>query len=451
MYRLILVFFILSNNISLGQTFSEEELDAKSYNQFLEKDFKGMKQSLIEAKEQNIDFYYLNLRAGILAYNKNNFEFAIPLFQKTLTYYPADALSKEYLYYSYLYSGRKEMANEFALSQNASFQQKVGFENKTFDLVGMGGGAVVSTILKTNENKSFIAPETTLGKAERVLNGNLNYGEFFFQNTIKNRWQLNNGLTFFKTQALYETEIKGPFQSSIYSKSFQNLNFQYNLGLRYTSKKEWEIIFGLGIFNVKSNTYTISLPDTLTNVIDILDNTSSTNSIMGSFTIAKRIKNFEPYMQVSASNLNTQKQMQTEIGMTYFPLGNSNFYGSSSAAFLKNNSQNQYVLKQKFGFKISNFLWSDFNFMYGNLSDYNINNTFLTYNTLDPILISAGANFRFYIKKNFQFNIGYDIQQRSKTTTQFRQEIPLNADPIETIQFNKYITHTIKTNLIWNF
>ncbi len=176
----------------------KDEVDRISYEQFQKKQFKELKKTVKEALDNKIDFYYLRLRAGILAYDNKNYEYAIPQFQQALDFFPSDTLSKEYLYYAYLFTDRKETANDFASRQTEHFQRKVGYKKKPFDFVGMDGGAMITNNITSNRAKVF-KTDTALGKAERTLNGNLYFGDFYFQNTIKNRLHINNSFSFFYT------------------------------------------------------------------------------------------------------------------------------------------------------------------------------------------------------------------------------------------------------------
>ncbi len=426
----------------------KDEVDRISYEQFQKKQFKELKKTVKEALDNKIDFYYLRLRAGILAYDNKNYEYAIPQFQQALDFFPSDTLSKEYLYYAYLFTDRKETANDFASRQTEHFQRKVGYKKKPFDFVGIDGGAMITNNITSNRAKVF-KTDTALGKAERTLNGNLYFGDFYFQNTIKNRLHINNSFSFFYTQALYEIEVLQPINRFRANNEFRNLNFQYNFGLSYITKKEWTIAVGLGYYRIKGNTFTALEPDILNNRIPINSDTTAINSFLGSVTVSKRCKYVQPYIQLSGSNLNDVLQIQAEGGLLYYPLGNYNFYGKTSGTYLRNGSQNQYVIGQKIGFKVLNWWWNELNFNYGNtMINYISNNGFLTYNTSDPIKLLAGINFNFYIKKHFQLGLEYNFQQRQRNTQFYVKEL---AGLVVNNQPSNYYNHSIKSSLQWNF
>lgn len=450
MRTIVLILFLVAGayaSASAQSPVTEADIDQRSYEQFLNKQFSELKATVKMAEEQHIDFYYLRLRAGILAYNKKKYEYAIPQFKKALEFYPSDTLAKEYLYYAYLFSARKETARDFAAQQDLSFQHKVGYKKQPFDWIGIDGGAIITDNVASNRNNKF-KKGVELGKAERTLNGNLYFGDFYFQNTIKNRLHINNSFSVFNTSSLYQIEVLAPGNTFKKEQEFNNLNFQYNLGLSYITRKEWEIGIGFGFYHVKGNTFTALQPDSINNTIPIQQDTIAQNSFLGSISIGKRCKYVKPVIQLSCANLNAQLQIQAEGGLTYYPLGNYNFYGYTGASFLRNGSNNQYVISQIIGFKVLNWWWNEVHLNYGNLSNYIVNNGFLTYNTSDAIKLRVGMDMNFYIKKHFQLGVGYSLQQRERTTQQYLRQF---AGLVQEEQKSTYITHLIKSSLLWNF
>lgn len=446
MYKIILfsllVFVLLETK---AQQTTEDSLDAISFIQFQNKDFKGLKETVKFAKTQQIDFYYLHLRAGILAFDNKNYEYAIPHFLDAIDFYPNDSISKEYLFYSYIYTARNDEAIKYTSNQNASFQQKIGFEKKKIDFIGFGGGIITTNNIEKNKNNSFFSQLDDKDQANRTLFKNITYGQLFFQNTLKNNLHIQNTFNLFQTNTLSQAieinpEMKPPTESSA-----TKMHYQYNLNINFSTKKMWNIASGFGYFKINSsNLYFLN--DSLTQTVSIQQNNQSIHSFLGSFTFSKRIKNFIPYLQTSISNLNSSKQLQAEIGMTYYPLGNYNFYGTSAVALLKNDKLNNAIFTQKIGFKLTSWWWNDLNFQIGNLYNYNSNNGIVTYNTLDPIKLNFGFTSNFYIKKHLQLNLGYDFQKRTITISQ--QKLPENTYSL--INSN-YFTHSIKTTLLWNF
>lgn len=98
-----------SANLSAQTDFNT--LDKKSYDYYIKGDYKNLKKTADSMFSQGIDYYYLRMRLGILAYNKQQYSDALRHFTKALEFNSSDTISREYIYSSYLFSGRKADAN----------------------------------------------------------------------------------------------------------------------------------------------------------------------------------------------------------------------------------------------------------------------------------------------------------------------------------------------------
>ena len=73
---------------------------------------------------------------GIAYYELKNYRKAIPLFEKIIKQTPEDITAIEYLYYSYLLSGRKEDARILTLKFNSEMRDKLNvYNNELIDAV----------------------------------------------------------------------------------------------------------------------------------------------------------------------------------------------------------------------------------------------------------------------------------------------------------------------------
>src|ERR1039457_6036722 len=101
MYRLIiftaLLFFAKS-------TFSQDTLNSKivetkSYQLYLDKNWKELISFGNKAVENGFDYYYLRMRIGTAYYEQKNYRTAQEHFWKAYQFNSTDDLSMEYLYY----------------------------------------------------------------------------------------------------------------------------------------------------------------------------------------------------------------------------------------------------------------------------------------------------------------------------------------------------------------
>ena len=85
-------------------------LDSRTYDYYLKGDYINLKKAADTMLLQGIDYYYLRERLGITEYYKQFYSSAVKDFSRAIEFNSLDTMSREYIYYSYLFSGRKSDA-----------------------------------------------------------------------------------------------------------------------------------------------------------------------------------------------------------------------------------------------------------------------------------------------------------------------------------------------------
>ncbi|KAB2871302.1 MAG: hypothetical protein F9K37_03710, partial [Bacteroidales bacterium] len=95
--RTILVLIFISISI-LGYSQTDFiSLDKQNFDYYLKGDYKNLKQTAKKQFELGMDYYYLRMRLGILAYNNQRYASAYKHFQKAITFFNSDTISREYI------------------------------------------------------------------------------------------------------------------------------------------------------------------------------------------------------------------------------------------------------------------------------------------------------------------------------------------------------------------
>ena len=432
---------MLISSVSKAQeTVSFYSIDSASYVEYMNNDFKQIKETGKAALKEGLDYYYLRMRLGIVGYNHKNYEYALPHFERAYEMNPMDTTTQEYLYYTYLYSGRIENANALASNFSESLKNKIGFKTKRLDSFSVGFADYINSNVADNTAKSYIYPSYMRGETE--LNGKATGENIMFQTTRNYRLHFYNKLSIYQTNSTGIEQFQIPVKKVI--KDYSNNQIQYNWGFSKTTKKEF--LWGGGFAYFLTNTSKLEAHPSQMNqsMIVIEDVTTRYNNFLGSVTLGKRVKYYMPSVSISYSNLYDQTQFQTEFSVTYYPLGNVNLYGTSSYAYLNNNGKNQQVIGQKIGCKVTSWLWLEGKYSAGNHQNYMGNGGFIAFNTLDPIKVNASLDLHFYIKK-MELILGYTYQKRTGMYLQY-----LDPTDITTTTYN-YINTNLTTTLKWNF
>lgn len=127
-FLLLFVSFSWSGNQLVAQKkLSVSDIDRLTFDYYTNKNWDQLIQLGKKSFKNNIDFYYLQYRMGIAYYAKRNYRKAIPYFVKIINTTPEDAIAKEYLYYSYLFSLQIEDARKVLATLDEKQRKKVRF------------------------------------------------------------------------------------------------------------------------------------------------------------------------------------------------------------------------------------------------------------------------------------------------------------------------------------
>jgi hypothetical protein len=449
MRYLVLIFLILSAFSHAQKTVSFAGIDSASYVQFINNDYLALKKTTKKALREKVDFYYLRMRIGILAYNKQNYDLAIKHLEVAYGMNPADTTAQEYLYYSYLFSNRVENANKLASTFSLDLQLKIGYTVKKIDSFSIGLADFTNKNFR-NQNRDYIDNKYKHGHS--TINGSTIGLSFSIENTYKSRTKLYNKLSIFNTHSIGVEQFASQgvmFPASSKTQNYSPLQLQYNFGLSHQTQKGFQFSGGLGFYN--TTLYELlgqQAPPVFMKPpkIDYIDSKTKYNNFSFSGTIGKRMKYISPSFSMSFSDLYNQNQKQMEFSVTYFPFGNVNFHLGSSYALINNDGNKQHVITEKIGAKVTKKMYVDAIFSIGDHSNYITSNGFAVYNTADAILSNWNVNAHFYIKK-IELTIGYSRQNRQG---QYDQYNSFTSKDAITTKYS-YTNNNIMTAIKWNF
>ena len=412
MYRLgITLFFIILTLSSLRAQDSLRLLDTDSltYRQYLDGDFRNLIETSRKARQEGISFYYLNYRTAIAYYALKNYAKAADFYKKTLSETPDDPTLKESLYYAYLLSGQKEYAAILARTMAPHTQAIVEYTPSVMDHISLSGGYM------TNDNKPDLLSNTgfdSLNQYQDMIFSALDIG---FKLSARAKLKLG--------YQLYSTRFQGT-ADALLSRDKQLAQHQLMAALEFFTPGNVTWGFAGGYYNIEKN-----------------DVGKSNNYSLTAF-LNKRFTYTVPEIAVAYSNFGGINQYQAKGSLTYYPLGNLDFYGISSAAVIYNPDSwttEQYIFSQHFGVKLFGPLWLDANASLGNHLNYISERSFLVYDTYDAIKALAGLSLSWYLKK-MTLSTGYQWQQKEGYAFS-----PTNYTTY------KYNNHLINIALSWNF
>ncbi|MEN8120498.1 MAG: tetratricopeptide repeat protein [Bacteroidota bacterium] len=443
---LIYITLIFSINLVAQEKPSYAEIDKKTYNQYLQGEWKELIKTGKLSIKNEIDFYYLQVRIGIAYYELKKYRLAIPYLEKAQKLNKNNELVTEYLYFSYLFSGRNFDARKLSGSFSEALKIKLGIKESpiisalSFDLrkenfenfkAEPAIGELLQQDVKNDYSYFSIGVEHLIENNRKIF---WSFSRLKINSTVYNIGELNN-------QIDDEREVS----QNQYYYSYHN---QLSNGLN--------LVLAANILNIVSEGSTLSATGSWGGGWGggsggwgggsggIITTRFVSNELVGYFALRKDFSNFQFGLNSSLSNLDKNFQFQPGIDFTWYPLANTNIYLSTKANYWLENINNQWknepVVKQAVGFRLLTFYFEP-SITYGNIINFTENNAFIVNNDNDVIK----ERYEFLIYGSFfknKLNLFIKYQNYLKTNTYL-----LNGVSNEISYQNQTLTGGIK----WNF
>jgi hypothetical protein len=396
------ILLLLSKEVCAQNDF--RTLDRKTYDYFIKGDYKNLKQTADTLHLLGIDYYYLRERLGLTGYYKQDYPNAVRDLSRAIEFNPLDTISREYIYNSYIFSGRKADAILYLNSipedeRNASLRaQYLTYPAEFF----MGTSGTLYDVFNYQSNSlDYEAIKSNLSVYAGV--------ESYF-------------LKRFKGTLTYTNFHKSGTQYSPVNTSGKDLNFIQNQLYGKISASffpGWEVS-GFSHVAYYNESVTKGFPG----------NRFSVNQITTEYLLGiggtKNLWKIRAGANVSLSNFGYSTQIRGEGYFTWLPAGNLNLYLTSGwMGQSDNNWGGTYQVSGEIGLKIFKSLWLESGLVKGNSFLYArnlgsmINNSFQIPATTiySNLIILPGKRFNLTITPFYSENniYSWDLFAYSRT------------------------------------
>jgi hypothetical protein len=394
--RILLTFMVflpaLSVKISAQTDFLT--LDKRSYEYYLNSDYRNLKKTADSMITSGIDYYYLRMRLGIIAYLEKQYSVAATNFTKALKFNSADTVSREYLYNCYILSGRKADARLYLESlpedQKNNVLNSEGTNNLMEVYMSSSATGYETSPYETNNyyfediNKTFSISAGLESFFSKRLKGTFVFTNYRKDGTIYTRANPSGaGLDFNQNQ--FYTRVTGYTLTGWAFSGFGHAAF-YSDGST-DSGTHSEYLFGLGVMK---NGWKIR---------------AGANS--------------------SYSNFSYSNQLRGEAYLTWLPFGNLNLYLTSGwMGQTDRNWGGTYQINGEIGLKLFKLLWlesgiiSGNSFLFAREQGLILNNSFLIPATViySNLIILAGKRFSITLTPAYSENLNYSWDLNAYST-----------------------------------
>ena len=444
-----------------------------------------------QALHDDIDYYYLRVRLGISYFEKHAYYPSITHLKKARKSNPTDPVVASYLYYAFSYTNQGEEAAMIKSFMSKEARNNIEESSGLLELVHAETGYTLSSDKNPSNLGTMMEDDSIYG--ERDLYGNNYYTSLALKFRLSDRISLNaaysylgfNKTTYFQyiRGETHLTSITDTSWGRMYNYSFpmvvHDTSFSYkvsqqefHLGATIAAGNGFRIMpafhyihdaYAATTASYKVDTIwkpwyytnfddsTHLFPTTLLNYTYTTKDTSFSNYLF-SMKVTKDLGLFSIGLAGSWSNLNGKKQKQAELSLSYFPFGNLNFYGTTTATGFFQGNKKRLLLSQVLGAKITSWMWAEGNIYYGDYTNANIFNGSVVYNNSDIIDYRAGASLIFIAGKHLHFSLIYQYMlKESQQVYYIKVQEPGSPKIKETQQTktNPYFTNTIIGGITW--
>lgn len=365
---IVLLLFFYSLLSYANNQVSIVSIDSLSYVQFNAGDWDGLIETAELAKKNNIDFKWLQQRVGYAYFVKKQYYKSMRHYEKALDY-DDDEISRLYLYYNGVYTGRTAFAR-FQASQLSEITL-TEVREKQYRLTD---AVDLEYSYKMPDN-----PSTHQGLYKRLgLNSQLGYKLNLYQSFS----------TFNQSTDTTQTRQNEYFVLLGWNPAAKT---NISIGYHYVGSK---VVYGADTFNYPGNFFYGKITQQLNRFDLALSGASFKNEWLDSKQLGVHLGvNFAGSNNI---NLTSSYYRIVETGLDYS-------YGRN-------------VFKQTAGIMLFNKQWTEAYVNLGNLNQFIDNNGLYFYNSLDPTTFRTGISGFLYVCKPLTIYLNYNYDTKKIIT-----------------------------------
>lgn len=446
MYR-ILIFFLFPALIA-GALIPEASAqpsaavtDSVTWKLYNDKAWEALLEEADRAIREDIDFYYLRVRAGVAAWELKKYRKAAEHLGKARQEYAHDDFTNGYLYSSLLLAGRDDEARHLAGILPEDAVKRLGMKAP-----GLLNTLSAGTLLTVNREHSRLAEESI------AVGSFLNY-----RSVLRRQWYKNAGADLHLSPGvnLYQnfshisiartqhfTSAPNQFDALVETTASQ---FQWYVQGRTLLGKGWSAFASASLLWGESPYHLLveftpgrnGFTETSFKISDQLVNAG----------IACEMRAVRPQMSVTFGKINGFSQAQANGQLAIYPLGNLNFYLVTDASLHRDKStkDTKMVFSQKAALKTGPF-WLIGEATRGSISNFSSGEGLVVYNIPETISgITGGTLWIPLMNYRMDLSLRYLVTEKKGTTFVYDNTVDYLKN---SYRFND---HSMLITLKWNF
>lgn len=436
MRRLILILMISGSSLIYGQQLNFLQVDTLTYNQYLREEWPQLIESGKTALENDINYYYLQMRIAYAYFSLEKYRQAIAYYNNALDFSSSDPLASEYLYYSYLYSGRVNDALAMTTRLTNEQRQVMGIDMlKKF--VSFGLSHAWSTSDASMLQDAVLAGTSSSEDGVQKASIGVNAPKLELSHRFGKRVILNHSASM-----IFKNELSYAVVNSVGYLSPEQAIRQFEYGIDADILLAEGLILSPGIGFISTSipvyletSYGVSAGRDRTSVGEV-----TLRNWVEKIYLEKQFTFLDIGLSYVHNNFNLTSTQQLGLHTTIYPMANLNLYFTLDAygQILRSNGlqKTAFIAKPLLGFRVHKNLWLELS---GTLPEqfnfYDVRNA-IAFNNIEKTAgtLEAYAIIPMY-RKNAKLFFGY---QYRNTNSYFFPENNL-LEPYNKLMYNNHL------------
>ena len=482
--RIILSILLLAPALSYAQdTLDFARLDRKTLELYQQEKWNDLIRWGKEGLKTGRDYYYLRARLGVAYFMEDQYFFAVEQFRKSLYFNQESSFSKEYLYYSLLYSGQTNEASRLRVELPSSVKSRLP-KSKFLNKLYFETGPAFSNSYEDGGQRYLMGRAGIYGESNP-------YGNNYYVH-LGLGFNLPGGTTWYLGYSYLIQEKRNDIQYSTTQLNRVNTVY-YDWGYEYIYAPQvrvseiehyyyihqnelytnlviplgygWRIIPAFHLIHdsynpllvryspeVSSDTAKYTYADDTYQTFNFVEpryvleeSDTSYYSYQAYLGITKQWKWLNVGLSAAISNLDGRTQQQYGLTLTYYPLGSFDFYGQTTLQALLPEESSQGLVYQMIGMKIFGKTWLELFASYGDMSRMSEQYGFVVYNLVGKINYRLGTCVIFALGEHLELSFRYQFFDKESSSLQFLSG-QANDFRLNTVS---YQTHQIIGGIKW--
>lgn len=415
--------------------------DSITWKLYNDKAWQALLEEADRAIKEDIDFYYLRVRAGVAAWELKKYRKAAEHLGKARQEYAHDDFTNGYLYSSLLLAGREDEARQLAGLLPEETVKQLGIKSP-----GLLNSLSAGALLAINRDHARLEEESI------AVGSFLNY-----RNILRRQWYKNTGVDLHLSPGvnLYQnfshisiartqhfTSAPDQFDALVETTASQ---FHWTVQGRSLLGKGWSTFVSASLLWGESPYHL--LVEVTPGQYGFSETSFRISDQLISAGIACEMRTIRPQMSVTLGNVNGFSQAQANGQLAIYPLGNLNFYLVTDASLHHDESSKSMktVFSQKAALKTGPF-WLIGEATRGSISNFSAAEGMVVYNIPETIRGMTGATLWIPLMDyRMELSLRYLVTEKKGTTFVYSNTVDYLSN---SYHFND---HSILINLKWNF